>query len=196
MFEVIFDTETKKFFDEIEGFDPSNLGVSIASLYIREVDENLKEVKGEMKSFWTDEELPRPLEGLGNALSSHMLIPLFNNLIANGKETSIPKSEKTYQSTGPDIPNTQSSLNVAEISEYLNNLREARGSWITAYGEYPKDKLDFLIDSLDRQISFCETLISRLNSKKYASQDDYLMWDAIIKMSYESAAIANELNSY
>lgn len=52
MNEVIFDCETKKFFDAIEEFDPSKLGVSIISLYVREVDENLNEVKGEMLSFW------------------------------------------------------------------------------------------------------------------------------------------------
>jgi DEAD/DEAH box helicase domain-containing protein len=52
IFEVIFDCETKKFFDAIEDFDPSKLGVSLLSMYFREVDENLKEIKGEIKSFW------------------------------------------------------------------------------------------------------------------------------------------------
>ncbi len=52
MFEVIFDTETKKFFDEIEGFDASLLGVSITSVYTRTLDEDLKEIDGKMQSFW------------------------------------------------------------------------------------------------------------------------------------------------
>lgn len=51
-FEVIFDTETKKFFDEIEGNDPAKLGVSITSVYARTLDENLKEIDGKMQSFW------------------------------------------------------------------------------------------------------------------------------------------------
>lgn len=51
-FEVIFDTETKKFFDEIEDNDPAKLGVSITSVYSRVVDENLKEIEGSMQSFW------------------------------------------------------------------------------------------------------------------------------------------------
>lgn len=51
-FEVIFDTETKKFFDESTGYDPAKLGVSITSVYSRTLDENLKEVGGEMQSFW------------------------------------------------------------------------------------------------------------------------------------------------
>lgn len=46
MFEVIFDTETKRWFDAIEEFDPSKLGISLLSVYIRDGK------KGEMKSFW------------------------------------------------------------------------------------------------------------------------------------------------
>lgn len=53
--EVIFDLETQKFFDEIEGTDPANLGVSILSMYVRTLDENLKEIKGEMVSFFEDD---------------------------------------------------------------------------------------------------------------------------------------------
>lgn len=51
-FEVIFDTETKKFFDEIDDYDASKLGVSITSVYSRTLDDNFNEVEGKMQSFW------------------------------------------------------------------------------------------------------------------------------------------------
>lgn len=51
-FEVIFDTETKKFFSEATGYDASKLGVSITSVYARTLDANLKEIEGKMESFW------------------------------------------------------------------------------------------------------------------------------------------------
>lgn len=51
-FEIIFDTETKKFFDEVPGNDPAKLGVSITSVYERTLDENLNEIEGKMQSFW------------------------------------------------------------------------------------------------------------------------------------------------
>lgn len=51
-FEIFFDTETKKFFDEVEGNDPSKLGVSITSVYSRTIDENFNEIEGKMQSFW------------------------------------------------------------------------------------------------------------------------------------------------
>lgn len=50
--EVIFDLETKKIFDEIQGFNPADLGVSIVSAYKRTIDEDLNEINGEVFSFW------------------------------------------------------------------------------------------------------------------------------------------------
>lgn len=55
MKQVIFDVETKKLFGEIADQDPGNLGVSIVSLYTREVDEKQNETKGEIMSFWERE---------------------------------------------------------------------------------------------------------------------------------------------
>jgi len=52
MFEIIFDTETKKFFDEIEGYDAGKLGVSITSVYTRTLDSSFREIDGKMRSFW------------------------------------------------------------------------------------------------------------------------------------------------
>ncbi len=50
--EVIFDVETKKLFEEITTNDPADLGVSLVSLYRRELDSNFQEIKGELLSFW------------------------------------------------------------------------------------------------------------------------------------------------
>ena len=50
MFEVIFDVETKKFFNDTGTNDPADLGVSIVSLYTRETGE-----KGQMMSFWEEQ---------------------------------------------------------------------------------------------------------------------------------------------
>jgi DEAD/DEAH box helicase domain-containing protein len=50
--EVFFDLETKKMFQDINTFNPADLGVSIVSLYSREVDDSNHEINGEMMSFW------------------------------------------------------------------------------------------------------------------------------------------------
>lgn len=55
MLEVIFDTETKSFFDTIEEYDPSKLGVSLLSMYVREISDDLNELTGEMKSYWEED---------------------------------------------------------------------------------------------------------------------------------------------
>jgi DEAD/DEAH box helicase domain-containing protein len=53
--EVIFDLETKNLFSDIDGNDPGDLGVSIVSLYHRILDDNLDEIKGEIKSYWEED---------------------------------------------------------------------------------------------------------------------------------------------
>lgn len=53
--EVIFDVETKRLFSEVEGNDPSLLGVSIVSAYIRQVDDEQHEITGEIRSFWEED---------------------------------------------------------------------------------------------------------------------------------------------
>ena len=53
--EVIFDLETKSFFDDTGGNDPSELGVSVVSIYKRTLDGNLKESGGTLLSFWEDD---------------------------------------------------------------------------------------------------------------------------------------------
>ncbi len=53
--EAIFDVETQKLFSEVAGNDPALLGVSLLSVYIRQVDEEQQEVSGEMRSFWEHE---------------------------------------------------------------------------------------------------------------------------------------------
>lgn len=147
------------------------------------------------KEFWSNEQLSRPLEGLGNALSSHTVIPLTEKLIAEGKEdTTIPKIYKTPQFAG--TPNNAPVINIDKVRNYLARLRQVKQSWESGYGKYPKEVLDFLMDSFTRQIAFCETLIQRLQVEKSPSQDDLFMWDSIVKMSYETAELTKILNSY
>lgn len=146
-----------------------------------------------LKETWAND---IPLEGLGNALSSKLLIPLVDQLIKDGGNTSIPKTQQAYQQINPNIPNNSPTLDVSEIRTYLNRLYTLKRSWENGYSRYPKEDMDRLMDSFTRQISFCETLISRLEGGKKATQDDLFMWDAVVKMSYESAAITNKLNGY
>ena len=55
--EIIFDIETKKLFDSFIT-NPFDLGVSIISLYQRQLDENLEETNGQILSFW-EQDFPK-----------------------------------------------------------------------------------------------------------------------------------------
>lgn len=50
--EVIYDIETKDLIDEMTPKALEAMGISIVSAYKREIDKDLNEVKGEMRSFW------------------------------------------------------------------------------------------------------------------------------------------------
>ena len=153
------------------------------------------------KESWSNEKLPRPLEGLGNALSSHLVAPLVNNLIAEGKISSIPLSTAAVsqkQGQNPsqqvDVPEANPQLDIEVLKKYLAQIKDARTSWEMGYEYLPREEVDPLIDSLNRQIVFCETLITRIETNKATTQDDLFMWDSIVKMSQESVALSKTLN--
>lgn len=154
------------------------------------------------KESWSNEKLPRPLEGLGNALSSHFVAPLVNNLIAEGKDTTIPAVTQVASSQGKaqgsvesiDVPEAKAQLDISVLKNYLSQLKDARGSWEKGYEYLSREEVDPLIDSLNRQIVFCETLISRIESNATMSQDDLFMWDSVVRMSRESIALSKQLN--
>lgn len=50
--EIIFDIETKKIFDDIVGSNPADLGISIISVYKRQLDDGFNEVSGKIESFF------------------------------------------------------------------------------------------------------------------------------------------------
>lgn len=84
--EIIFDLETQKFFDEIEGSDPADLGVSILSMYVRTLDENFKEIKGEMISFFEEDlgkawEIFKKADRIVGFNSKHFDVPALKNYL-------------------------------------------------------------------------------------------------------------------
>jgi len=154
------------------------------------------------KESWSNEKLPRPLEGLGNALSSHLIAPLVHNLIAEGKDTAIPKSTQVASSQSStqspsesiDTPEAKAQLDIDVLKKYLSQLKDARTSWEKGYDYLSREEVDPLIDSLNRQIVFCETLISRIESNASLTQDDLFMWDSVVRMSQESVSLSKKLN--
>ena len=53
--EVIFDIETKKIFDDIEGNNPADLGISIISTYKRFLNDKYEEISGKMESWFEED---------------------------------------------------------------------------------------------------------------------------------------------
>ena len=53
--EVIFDIETQKLFEDIDMSNIADLGVSIVSVYRRQLDQDFNEISGQIMSFWENE---------------------------------------------------------------------------------------------------------------------------------------------
>ena len=148
-----------------------------------------------LKESWSNEQLQRPLEGLGNALSSDSIIEVIKKLTEDGGDVEIPKSQNTKQiNTNPSTP--IANLDLTMLQDHLKNVIEARDSWDINPSNCSIEKLNTLKDLLNRQIEFSKTLVDRVqNNNNKITNNDLIMWDAIVKMSYESSSLAKELNS-
>lgn len=150
------------------------------------------------KEVWASEDMP--LEGLGNALSSRLLIPVMDKLVNEGSlSTKIPSTEnkKQYASSGDNSSGySQSSIDVNELRNYYYQTTTVKNNWLKVATDYPREQIDVLMDSFDRQINFSKTLIDRLEGGKKPTADDYLMLDSIVKMGYESRAMVDSLNNW
>lgn len=85
MVEVIYDIETKDLIGESTSKALEAMGISIVSVYRREVDEQMKEIKGEMKSFFEKDfgEMWSWFEGVDRVIGYNSLG--FDNHVMNGK---------------------------------------------------------------------------------------------------------------
>lgn len=145
------------------------------------------------KEFWSNEDTPRPLEGLGNALSSKILAPVIEQLIKEGSEkTKTPKSPKV---TMNKIPTSSSNIYIKkeDIQGLFNPLTEIKKYYLLHKNEYSKENMDQLFDLIDRQLAFCETLLNRLDDNKPANKDDLFMWQSILKMANETQSILDKI---
>lgn len=148
-----------------------------------------------LRAEWTQEQSPRIIEGMSFALSSNFIHSKIDELISSGSLTKGIPGTSSYQVNNVQ-PNNQPiyTLDVDNIRTYLNDIYRVKSSWEQARGYTDNKKLDTLIDSFNRQIEFCNHLINKLSGGQRASGDDINLWNAVIKMGDESAALTNELN--
>lgn len=140
----------------------------------------------------------RPLEGISFALSSNYINNIIDELIASGKNnTSIPTSNKyfSYESNPQpsDLPVTVSQADIDALREHLNFLFQAKEFWEQQRGKVNQEKLNILLDSYGRQIAFANTLLSRFKVGSAATNEDIVMYEAIVKMFQETTVITDEL---
>lgn len=139
----------------------------------------------------------RPLEGISFALSSNYINKIIDELIASGKEnTPIPATNKyfSYESDpDPSLPIIVSQSDIDALREHLNFLFQAKEFWEQQRGKVNQEKLNILLDSYGRQIAFVNTLLSRFKVGSVATNEDIVMYQAIVKMFQETTIITDEI---
>jgi S1-C subfamily serine protease len=148
------------------------------------------------RADWTEEQSPRVVENMGFALTSSSIHNLVNSLINTGNiSKEFPTSNYYAVGSQPSYSNNNYSLNVDDIRSYLNQLYSLKASWEQVRGQVDETKLKTLLDSLNRQIDFCRHLINKLSNGGVTSDDDRRLWEAVVKMSNESADLTWQLNN-
>lgn len=142
------------------------------------------------KNSWTS--LQTPSEGNAYAIPSFAIRDLVQELEATGtlnKES--PKSAISFSSKKEDYSDLET-LNIDSIKRYLDELYSVRSSW-ESVTDINSVKYVKLMDLFNRQIEFCNHLISKLSNGNAVNEDDIFMWNSVVDMSYESYNLAEEL---
>lgn len=157
--EVIFDTETQRLFNEVEGNDPTKLGISILSAYIREVNDNQEEVRGEMRSFWEHE-----LDQFWQIIKNAKRITGFNSI-----KFDVPVLT-------PYAPDTFANLPHFDIMQHVRNAL-GRSLGLSHLSQYTlgKDKTDVGTNAVYYWKKHDEESLAKL--KKYCEADVLLTRD-------------------
>lgn len=96
--------------------------------------------------------------------------------------------------TSIPIPTITPSLTIQQVQNYLDNLYLVKTSWNNVKDSISSEDFNFLMDSFDRQISFCQTIVEHLISNPNPSEADLKLWDGIQKMWGETGKLTIELN--
>lgn len=86
-------------------------------------------------------------------------------------------------------------LNIDQVKKYRSDTASVKNNWLSAKNRFPADRIDTLIDSFNRQIVFSDQIINDYERNGRFSNDNYSLWNAVIKMGNESNQLANSLNS-
>ena len=91
-------------------------------------------------------------------------------------------------------PTITPELTIQQVQNYLNSLLSYKTSWQNNKDKISAEDFNFLMDSFERQISFCQTIIEHLNQDPNPSEADLVLWDGVQKMWAETGEITSKLN--
>jgi hypothetical protein len=150
------------------------------------------------KRTWSqfDEQAITASEGISFAQPSSVVLSLIDDLIKNGSlSTVIPKAKEfvKIESNDPGQSETNQQLNIDSVKNFLSSTYEFRSILEQNKNKYDSDKINKLLDILNRQVDFCKQLISKLEGGKKADNDDIFMWNSVIDLYLQAKILLNDL---
>lgn len=114
---------------------------------------------------------------------------------SNAKDLTSSISYQVSPTTSQSTPTTAPPLlTVKTVKDQLENASLARKSWNESTRAVDSEQKKKLIDLLNRQIDYCQTILSRIEAGGEPSSSDLDLWNSVVKMSHESYALAQKLN--
>ncbi|MBI4008980.1 hypothetical protein HY357_01995 [Candidatus Roizmanbacteria bacterium] len=118
------------------------------------------------------------------------------------KKNNVPESNQINEDvigvsnnlSNTPVPTVTPALNIQEVQNYLNSLLSLKPVWQEAKERISSEDFNFLMDSFDRQINFCQTIIDHLSKNPNPSDDDLILWQGVQKMWNETGELTNKLN--
>lgn len=92
------------------------------------------------------------------------------------------------------VPTITPSLTIQQVQNYLNSLLSVKSSWQNVKDKISSEDFNFLMDSFERQIIFCQTIIDHLSKNPNPSEADLTLWDGVQKMWAETGELTSKLN--
>ncbi len=100
----------------------------------------------------------------------------------------------TIEITSSPTSTVTPSLNIQQVQNYLNTIASIRPSWKSKKDMISNEDFSFLMDSFDRQTSFCQTIIDHLRKNPTPSDEDLILWEGVQKMWGETGELTIKLN--
>jgi hypothetical protein len=115
-------------------------------------------------------------EGYLNGIKTYIVVQMLGTPMSNAQNNAVTLTEEI-------------------VRNHLNHIISIKASWEVNNDRYSREDINMLLDSFNRQISFCNTILANFETGKGNTSESISLWNGVIKMSNETGEITKRLNN-